>query len=138
MGGIVSTSISTGLNAVAFSGGNYLFNMLSDHGAAERKRHDLAVENLQRARDQFYIARQKRLDFINKRLKEQEHSEQVFNDLDRAASEYYRLTSQKLQPLEKEPELSDFYHPSKGQKDAEITFIILMIGGVSYLIYRYI
>ena len=88
-----------------------MFNQLSDHGAEERKRHDLAVEHLQQARDQWYIKRQKRLDFINKRLAQEKHSEQVFNDLDRASQQYYLLTSEKLQSIGKEPELSDFYHP---------------------------
>ena len=39
------------VNALAFSGTNFLFNRLTDHGAEERKRHDLAEEKLQRARD---------------------------------------------------------------------------------------
>ena len=67
----------------------------------------------------------RRLDFINKRLAQEKHSEQVFNDLDRAAQQYYLLTSEKLPSIGKEPELSDFYHPSEGQKNAEIAFIIL-------------
>ena len=39
------------INAIAFSGSNYLFSKLSDHGEAERKRHDLAMEDFQKARD---------------------------------------------------------------------------------------
>ena len=39
-----------------------------DHGEIERKRHDLAVEKLQRARNKWNEKRMKRLDFINKRL----------------------------------------------------------------------
>ena len=37
------------INALAFSGSNYLFSKISDHGAQERKRHDLAIEKLQKA-----------------------------------------------------------------------------------------
>ena len=44
--------------------------MLTDHGAKERKRHDFAEEKLQRARDKRNEDRMKRLDFINKRLRE--------------------------------------------------------------------
>ena len=95
----------------------------------------LLLNIYKQARDQWYIKRQKRLDFINKRLAQEKHSEQVFNDLDRAAEEYYRLTSEKLPSIGKEPELSDFYHPSEGQKNAEVAFIILTIGGVSYIIW---
>ena len=41
------------INALAFSGSNYLFSKLSDHDEAERKRHDLAMEKFQKARDQW-------------------------------------------------------------------------------------
>ena len=39
------------VNALAFGGANFGFSMLTDHGAEERKRHNLAEEKLQRARD---------------------------------------------------------------------------------------
>ena len=38
------------VNALAFRGTNFVFSRLTDHGAEERKRHDLAEEKLQRAR----------------------------------------------------------------------------------------
>ena len=40
------------VNALAFSGTNSVISRLADHGAEERKRNDLALENLQRARDE--------------------------------------------------------------------------------------
>ena len=40
------------VNALAFSGTNFLFVRLTDHGAEERKRYDLALEKLRRARDE--------------------------------------------------------------------------------------
>ena len=58
------------VNALAFSGTNFVFSRLTDHGEEERKRHDLALERLQRARDEWNKDRMKRLDFINKRLRE--------------------------------------------------------------------
>ena len=58
------------MNALAFSGTNFVFNRLTDHGEEERKRHDLALEKLQRTRDKWNEDRMKRLDFINKRLRE--------------------------------------------------------------------
>ena len=39
------------VNALAFSGTNFIFSRLTDHGTKERKRHDLALENLQRAKN---------------------------------------------------------------------------------------
>ena len=59
------------VNALAFSGTNFVFSRLTDHGEEERKRHDLALEKLQRARDEWNKDRMKRLDFINKRLREE-------------------------------------------------------------------
>ena len=58
------------VNALAFSGTNFVFSRLTDHGAEERKRHDLALEKLQRARDEWNRDRMKRLDLISKRLRE--------------------------------------------------------------------
>ena len=56
------------MNALAFSDTNFVFSRLTDHGEKERKRHDLALEKLQRARDEWNMDRIKRLYFINKRL----------------------------------------------------------------------
>ena len=39
------------VNALAFSGTNFVFSRLTYYGAEEHKRHDLALENLQKARD---------------------------------------------------------------------------------------
>ena len=58
------------VNALAFSGSNFVFSRLTDHGQEERKRHDLALQNLQRARYSWNEDRMKRLDFINKKLHE--------------------------------------------------------------------
>ena len=68
------------INALAFSGSNYLFSKLSDHGEAERKRHDLAMEEFQKARDKWNKERVKRLDFINKRLREQQDARQAISN----------------------------------------------------------
>ena len=58
------------VNALAFSGSNFVFSRLTDHGQEERKRHDLALQNVQRARDSWNEDRMKRLDFINNKLHE--------------------------------------------------------------------
>ena len=42
------------VNALAFSGSNFLFSMMRDPGAVEeRKRHDKAVEQLQAAQSEW-------------------------------------------------------------------------------------
>ena len=60
----------TAVNALAFSGTNFLFSRFMGYGEKECKRHDLALEKLQRARNEWNKDRMKRLDFINKSLRE--------------------------------------------------------------------
>ena len=66
--------LSSVFSATAFGGANLVFSMLTDHGAKEQKRHDLAEEKLLRARDKWKEAQMKRLDFINKRLREKNNA----------------------------------------------------------------
>ena len=70
MASLLFTISGAVVNTLAFSGTNFIFSRLADHGEEERKRHDIAPENLQRARDKWNKDRTKRLDFINKRLRE--------------------------------------------------------------------
>ena len=76
------------VNALAFSGTNFVFSQLTDHGEEERKRHDLALEKLQKARDKWNEDKMKRLDFINKRLREQNKARAYINNVDEAIEEY--------------------------------------------------
>ena len=75
------------VNALAFSGTNFFFSSLTDHGADERKRHDLAIEKLQREREECNRDRMKRLDFINKRLREENEAKIYINNVDDALIE---------------------------------------------------
>ena len=77
------------VNALAFSGTNFVFNRLTDDSAEERKRHDLAEEKLQRAKDKWNEDRMKQLDFINKRLRKQNKVKAYINDTDEAVLEHY-------------------------------------------------
>ena len=58
----------------------------------------------------------KRLDFINKRLSEQNKAREYINNTNEAILEYYQMFAKKIKPLPPEPQLSDFYHPSEAQK----------------------
>ena len=125
------------VNALAFSGTNFLFSSLSDHGAVERERHDLAIENLQKARDLWNKKRIEKLDFINSELRKKNESIKYFHDLDEGISEYYRVTGQKLPNLPPKPQLTDFYHPSQHQKTGELLFTIGGTVLLSYIIFKY-
>ena len=126
------------VNALAFSGTNFVFSRLTDHGAEERKRHDLALEKLQRARDEWNRDRMKRLDFMNKRLPERNEARAYIKNVDEAMLEYYRVFPKKIKPLPPEPELSDFYHPSEVQKNGELLFVAVGTGIATYALYKYL
>ena len=136
MAGIVAMLFGAGINALAFSGSNYMFSKLSGHGEAERKRHDEAIENLQKANAEWTKKRRERLDFINQELQRERHAEKTFTEVDEAMERYYIATDKKLPPLKSKPILSDFYHPSAQQKDNEILFIISSLGLMGYLMYK--
>ena len=78
------------VNALAFSGSNWLFSMLRSSGLdEERKRHDKAVEQLQA---EWSRKRTERLDWINEDLHRHGHAVQTFRDVDDAMREYSRVT----------------------------------------------
>ena len=70
------------VNALAFSGTKFVFSRLTDHGAEEHK---------QRARDEWNRDWMKRLDFINRRLREKNEAKACINNVDKAMLEYYRV-----------------------------------------------
>ena len=108
------------VNALAFSG-TFVLSTLTDHGVEERKRHDLALKKLQRARDEWNKDRMKRLDFMNKRLSKKKNEAKAYiNNVDEAMVEYYRAFAKQIKPLPPEPELSDFYHPSENKENGEL------------------
>ena len=80
------------LNALAFSGSNYLFTILRSSGVdEERKRNDKAVEQLQAAQASWSRKRTERLDFINEELRRQGHAVKTFRDVDAAMQEYAQV-----------------------------------------------
>ena len=125
------------INALAFSGTNAAFSLLGDHGKAEMKRHNLAMEQLSKAREDWNRDRQERLDLINKTLSDQRHAKQTFSDLGIAMREYSKVTSQSLPPLRDPPKLADFYNPSRQRKDAEIALVVGGMTVVGLLVYKF-
>ena len=79
----------------------------------------------------------KRLDFINKRLREKNEAKAYINNVYKAMLEYYRVSAKQIKPLPPEPELSDFYHPSEAQKNGELLFVVVATGIATYALYKY-
>ncbi|MEW8315988.1 MAG: hypothetical protein AB2658_13315 [Candidatus Thiodiazotropha endolucinida] len=85
------------VNALAFSGSNYLFSMLKSSGVdQERKRHDKAVEQLQAAQAEWSRKRTERIDFITEELRRQGHAVRTFKDVDDAMRLYAQVTGKNV------------------------------------------
>ena len=125
------------INALTFSGSNVLFGSLSKESIdKERKRHDKAIKDLQRAQIEWAKKRQQRLDYINNRMIEEHKAEKRFKDLNSAMQQYFIVTSRQLEPLSPKPVLSNFYVPSEDHHNRELAFITLsMIGIGAFLWY---
>ena len=123
-------------NALAFTGSSYLFHRLSkDSIDAERNRHDLAIEKLQKAQIEWAHKWQQRIDFINKQLRLERKAEVKFTELDDAMREYHEVFGHELPPLLREPVLSNFYTPSDEQHYRELGFIVLSMIGIRGVLY---
>ena len=125
------------VNALAFTGSNCLFSGLSKESIdKERKRHDKAIEDLQRAQIEWVKKRQERLDYINNQIMKQCKAERRFADLNSAMQQYFIVTGRRLEPLPPKPVLSDFYVLSEDHHNRELAFItISMIGIGAFLWY---
>ena len=126
------------VNALAFSGNNYLFSKLQKSSGIdeERKRHDKVVEQLQAAQVALSRRRAERLDWINNMLRHQHHAVQTFRDVVVAMHEYSRVNGKNLDPLDPKPQLSDFYTSSNAQKDREIAFVVLGMAATGLVAYE--
>ena len=105
------------VNALAFTGSNLLFSSLksSDIGK-ERKSHDLALEQLTKARDEWSKERLKYLDYLNDRLRKEANAKKTCIDINEAMNKYYVVTGNWFalpQNLREEPKLEDLYVPSE-------------------------
>ena len=96
----------------------------------ERKRHDKAIEDLQRAQIEWAKKRQERLDYINNQIMKKRKAEKRFADLNSAMQQYFIVTGMRLEPLPPKPVLSDFYVPSEDHHNRELTFITLSMVGI--------
>ena len=102
------------INALAFSGSNFLFSSLSKESInKERKRHNKAIEDLQRAQIEWAKRRQERLDYINSQIVKERKAEKRFTDFNSAMQKYFLMTGMHLEPLPPKPVLSNFCVPSE-------------------------
>ena len=96
------------INALAFTGSNYLFSSLSKESSdKERKRHDKAIKYLQRAQIEWAKKRQEQLDYVNNEIMKEHKAEKIFMDLNLTMQQYFIVTGRRLEPLPPKPVLSE-------------------------------
>ena len=122
VGGIVAALAFTGANY----GGQYLDRLVrGDHGgelAAERKRHDLALEKYQRDVAAWNERRQAYRDWLDKNYRDKMQADKNFENTDYAFKLYAQTHPHSLSELRK-PRFRNYYQPSKRQKNSELVFV---------------
>ena len=123
-------------NALAFTGSSYLFHILSVNSIdTKRARHDVAIEQLQRAQTKWAHKQQQQINFINKQLRLERKAETKFPELNDAMREYHEVFGHELPPLPLEPVLNDYYTPTDEQHYRELGFIALSMIGIGGVLY---
>ena len=115
-----------------------MFHRLSaDSIDAERKRHDAAIEALQKAQIEWTHKCQQRIDFINNQLRLERKAKIKFTELNKAMREDHEVFGHELPPLPREPVLSNFYTPTDDQHYRELGFIALSMIGIGGVLYHF-
>ena len=125
-------------NALAFTGSSYLFYRLSaDDIDIERKRHNAAIEALQKAQIEWAHNRQQRVNFINNQLKLERKAETKFTELNNAMRKYHEVFGHELPPMPREPVLNNFYTPTDEHHYSEFGFITPSMIGIRGVLYYF-
>lgn len=129
------------VNGLAFTGSSYLFHALDKPNAdKERKRHDLAIEQLNRDTELWNEERKRKLDFINQELMKRNIAARDLSHMDDAMRLYNVFNTNKDNnkiSLPPKPTFSQYYQPSKEQRKYEYLWIIIGTGVVGYIGYKY-
>ena len=123
-------------NTLAFTSSSYLFHRLSVNSIdAKKARHDLAIEQLQKAQIEWAHKQQQQIDFINKQLRLERKAETKFTELNDAMREHHEVFGHELPPLPREPVLSHYYTLTNEQHYRELGFIALSMTGIGGVLY---
>jgi len=129
------------LNAMAFIGGNYLVRALGGGGKAaleEKKCHDKALEDYQVAYAKYTHDRTQLLDWIATNAQTTEQAKQNMTKTDYAFKLYSQAHPDEQMVPPKEPKFSDFYQPSKQQKNGELAFVGAGALALGYAAFRFL
>ena len=116
-------------NAVAFAGAGYVFNKLDKKGYKdEMQRHNLAVEQLQAAKEKWYektVEKKNKIALLQKLL-------DANKDLDETNKALHNLRTALDKDIGSEPTLNDYYKPSDEMKmyTNVVTGVVGSVAGV--------
>lgn len=104
--------------ALAFSGAGYLFHLIDKGGYAEEvHRHNIAMEELAKAREKWYEAEVMRKNKLAQRRQELMEAHQDMAIVNKSLDALARVSMQyKQKKFSRKPKLSDFYRPSEKMK----------------------
>ncbi len=114
-------------NAVAFAGAGYLFQKFNKDGYGEEtRRHDLALEKLERARQEWNQKDIERQEKMAASRRERSDADADFKNINKALKDYERVTTLVFdgKKFTRQPHISDFYEPSSEMKE----YMTLAIG----------
>jgi len=128
------------INAVAFSGSNYIFHKLDKSKAdVEKKRHDLAIEKLNEDTEKWSKDRRRKLDFINEQLMKRNIAARDLSHMDDAMALYSSLYPETAAHTSTpKPKLSDYYSPSEDMRKYEYLWIIFGTTAVGFIVYKFV
>ena len=115
------------VNSIAFTGGNYLFSMMDKHGAQEEsKRHNAAIEKLNKEQTDYNIKRAKNQDWLQEQISRKQEATNEIYSVNSAFDQYKKLfgkdpNDELPHPNLQAPEFD--YQPSKEQKKYEQLFV---------------
>ena len=109
------TSVVAGGIFNAFAGAGYLFqNINTDGYSEETKRHNLALEQLEKARQEWNQKDIERREKIADLRQERSDAKADFNDINKSLKDYEKVTTLVFggRKFTREPHIWDFYDPS--------------------------
>ena len=107
-------------NAVAFAGAGYIFSKLNKDGYGEEtKRHNLALEKLERARQEWNQKDIERREKMVALRQEKKEADADFEKINKALKDYEKITTLVFdgKKFTRQPHIWDFYEPSSEMKE---------------------
>ena len=141
MASLIGGSIQTTFAAVSSSAAGYLLKAFDKNGyEAEIKRHNNALEDLQKAKETFYQNEVKQHDRIQQLRQQLVNAKNDIGTTDKALDQLRQVQSIQYngKTFNREPQLNDFYHPSDEMKEYQNIAIGVIGVGFGYLLRKMI